>query len=334
MRSPASSNACARACASPLRSPNDSTLPGRHNRGAPTVLVSNVTHHECIATLLAGPEKGGPARPATGARAEARAHIARCSDCWEVLRLLYELAEGGPPADAERMPALFGCAPVQDELYLLAGLNAAEIRATHPGLVRHLGWCFACRDRLAELLIVERAAASGEFGPPLLASASRWRLRAARAGETIHEAVGRVVVQVRRAAAAFAAVPEGFTITALGTPAGAYRGPGADAGQPAPGQQLHFELPDSSLAAELTLEPRHDDRVGVAVRFSGGEASGLSVHLHEVQGGRTALVARHAVRGANPVVFKSLGAGHYVVEIRERERARRFQLRFDVETPA
>ena len=292
-----------------------------------------MTHQNCIATLLAAPG-GETGAPPSVARDEAQAHVAHCSDCWAVLSLMHELATGTSPAGAERMPELFGCAPVRDDLYLLAGLTAAEVRAAHPAHARHLGWCHACRDRLAEIMVVERAAARGEFGPALVAlPEARWREGAARAGQRVHEAVGRVVVHVRRAAAAFAAVPEGFAVTMVAAPAGAYRGDAAP--DATPGQQLvRFALPDSTLAAEVTLEPRHDERVGVAVRFSGGDPRRLSVHLHEVQGERTALVARHAVRGADPVVFRALGAGHYLLEIREREQARRIQVRFDVETPA
>ena len=281
-----------------------------------------MTHHDCLATLLAGPATGDPPRPPAGRQEEARAHAARCSDCWTVLALLHELAVGAPPADAERMPALYGCGPVQEDIYLLAGLTAAEMRALHPERARHLGWCLACRDRLGEVLLVERAAARGEFEPG--------RRAAARMAETIHEAVGRMVVQVRRAAVSFAAVPDGFALVPLAVPAGAYRG---DAAATAPGQLCRFALPESPLSAELTLEPRHDERVGVTLRFSGGDAGHLSVHLHELHGARPALVARHPVRGADPVVFRGLDAGRYVLEIRERERARRFRVRVDIERP-
>jgi hypothetical protein len=184
------------------------------------------------------------------------------------------------------------------------------------------------------MLLVERAAVRGEFEPAFPApAAARWRAAAARAGETIHEAVGRMVVQARRAAAAFAAVPDGFAVVPLAMPAGAYRGE-ARVDETPPGELCRFALPDTPVSAALTLEPRHDERVGVALRFSGGDPGQLSVHLHEVHGERTALVARHPVRGADPVVFRALGAGHYLLEICERERGRRFRIRFDVETPA
>jgi hypothetical protein len=170
----------------------------------------------------------------------------------------------------------------------------------------------------------------------VLAPAARWQVTRARVGQTIHAAVGRVVVKARRAAAAFTLVPEGFTVMPLAT-AGATRGlAAADAVlEEALGQELAVSLPESPLSAELSLEPHGDERVGVAVRVTGAApAARLSIHLRLLGGARPTLVARHAVRGAEPVVFKALGAGQYVLEIHEQDRARRFHLRFDVETPA
>src|SRR5439155_1018829 len=99
-------------------------------------------------------------------------HVGRCSDCWAMLSLLHELATGEPAAGAERMGALFGCGPIRDEMYLLAGLTAEEIRRRHPHVARHLGWCHACRDRVAEVMAIERAATRGELGPPLVTPAA------------------------------------------------------------------------------------------------------------------------------------------------------------------
>ena len=55
-----------------------------------------MTHQDCIAILL-----GSDADPPV--RRDAEEHVARCSDCWMVLRLLHELAMRNAPADAERM---------------------------------------------------------------------------------------------------------------------------------------------------------------------------------------------------------------------------------------
>src|SRR5216117_3355036 len=168
-----------------------------------------------MAILLGSPR--GRARdpaPAARERREAEEHVARCSDCWAVLSLLHELATGEAPPGAERMGTLFGCGPIRDEMYLLAGLTAEEIRTRHPDMARHLGWCHACRDRVAEVMNIERAAAQGDLGPPLVVPAApRSRRAAARVGETVREAVGTAVIQLRRAGAVFTAVPEGFLVS-------------------------------------------------------------------------------------------------------------------------
>src|SRR5438093_13702278 len=137
--------------------------------------------------ILLGAPRGGARDPARAGRErrEAEEHVGRCSDCWAVLSLLHELATGESAPGAERMGALFGCSPVQEEMYLLAGLTAEEIRKRHPHVARHLGWCHACRDRVAEVMTIERAAARGELGPPVVAPAApRWRGAAARAGDS------------------------------------------------------------------------------------------------------------------------------------------------------
>src|SRR3989454_9024207 len=181
-----------------------------------------VNHHECMAILL-GSGQGRAGDPALAARErrEAEEHVGRCSDCWAMLSPLHELAGGEPGAGAERMGALFGCGPIQDEMYLLAGLTAEEIRRRHPHVARHLGWCHACRDRVAEVMTIERAAARGDLGPPLVTPAPPpWRGAAARGGETVREAVGTAVIQLRRAGAVFTAVPEGVPGSPLAAPAG------------------------------------------------------------------------------------------------------------------
>ena len=295
-----------------------------------------MNHQECLAILLRSDRGGARGAPATREHRTAEEHVAHCSDCWAVLSVLHELAAGEPPPRAERMGALFGCRPVQDEMYLLTGLAAEEMRTRHPHVARHLGWCHACRDRLAEVLTVERAAARGEFGPPLIASAAtRWREATARIGETVREAVGRAVIQLRRAGAAFTAVPEGFLVTPMAAPAGVLRGSApVETAVPALGQQVRFALPESRLSAEVTLEPHGPERVGMALRLSGAEQPRLSVHVREVRAEGLELVARHTVQGAAPVVVRGLAPGQYLLEIEDKQTARRFQLRFDIESSA
>src|SRR5213593_4514748 len=294
-----------------------------------------------MAILLGSPR--GRARdpaPAARERREAEEHVGRCSDCWALLSLLHELATGESPPGAERMGALFGCSPVQEKMYLLAGLTAEEIRKRHPHVARHLGWCHACRDRLAEVMAIERAAARGELGPPLVTPAApRWREAAARVGETVREAVGTAVIQLRRAGAVFTAVPEGFLVSPMAAPAAAFRGPPPTKKEkepkkeaPALGRKAEFPLPDSPLSAEWTLQPHGPARVGMALRVSGDEPPRLSVHVREIRGEGIELVGRYSVRGAAMVVVKGLTPGQYVLEIEDKQRARRFRLRFDIES--
>jgi hypothetical protein len=289
-----------------------------------------VNHQDCIATLL-GTAKGG----GTTAQEDARDHAARCSDCWAVLGLLHELSMGGPPLEAERMAGLFGCAPVQDGMYLLTGLSAGEMRAGHPDLAAHLGWCVACRERFAEALWAERAVALGEIPAVIAPALPRWRESAGRLGEVVRELVGKVVIEARRTKAAFTAVPDGFVVSGLAT-AGALRGAAAEtAASTALGQQVRFPLGESGLFAELALEARSAEEVGIALGIAGaGADSGLSVHLREVKDDRADLVARYTVRGTEPVLLKGLQPGRYVLEVHERQNARRFQLRFDIESAA
>jgi hypothetical protein len=295
-----------------------------------------VNHQDAIAILLASaPAASGDA---TGQRRHAaEEHVARCSDCWAALAVAYDLAFGEPPADAERMDALYGCDAVQDRLYMMADLTAAEIRSREPETARHLGWCLSCRDRLAELITVERAAARGEF-EPLLAPTPRWRETVTRLGATVREVIGNAKVQIGRAATVFTEVPEGFLVGAVPVPAGAFRGadPASSTGTAAPGlgQEVQFALADSGLWVELRLEPQSDELVAIALRVSGSETSDVSVQLRAVEVERAELVARYTVRGTAPVLVKGVRPGRYVLELHERERTLRFKLRFDVELAA
>src|SRR6266481_2818347 len=298
-----------------------------------------VNHQECMAILL-GSVQGRAGDPTLAARErrEAEEHVSRCSDCWAMLSLLHELARGEPVAGAERMGALFGCGPIRDEMYLLAGLTAEEIRKRHPQVARHLGWCHACRDRVAEVMTIERAAARGDLGPPLLAPAApRWRGAAARVGETVREAVGTAVIQLRRAGAVFTAVPEGFLVSPMPAPAGALRGPPPPKKEPkrearALGQKAEFAELGSPMTAELTLQPHGPERVGMALRVSGDEPPRLSVQVRAIRGEGIGLVGRYSVRGSAMVVVNGLTPGQYVLEIDDKHRARRFRRRFDIES--
>jgi hypothetical protein len=268
---------------------------------------------------------------------EASDHLARCSDCWQVLQLLHELASGAPLAEATQMDALFACEPVQQDLYLLAGLSGAEARAGHPRLVAHLRWCLACRDRLVEVLSVEQQAARGEYGPPLFtATVSAWRTQLGRLGTQTHEAAGRLVVGLGRAVAAFTAVPDGFLLVPGAAPAAARGEPstGAAPGRGAASREVRFPLADTGIWVDLRIEPQGDERVGLTVRFTGGALEHASLHVREVGADDERLIARHTVRGPEPFAVQGLRPGHYLLEIEDKQPPRRFRVRFDVDPSA
>lgn len=307
-------------------------MPG--GRGVRRVTI--VKHDDAIAILLArtlGRSTDLPVAPER--RQAAMEHTARCSDCYTVLRLAHELATGAPPSDADRMPLLYGCDGVRDRLHLLADTTIAALRQTEPDLTRHLAWCHGCLERAAEVVAVEAEAAGLAYGPPLFAPAgARWRETAARAGESVREVMGRMVVGVRRAAAAFTVVPEGFLVSPLPAPAAALRGDAPAAplpGAPALGRQVQFALPEAGLWAELSLEPEGDDLVGLTLHVTGDGSAALSVHLRDSATEPAALVARHTLRGYDPVRVRGIRPGRYVLELHDRGQARCFTLPFDVE---
>src|SRR5262249_18003723 len=193
-----------------------------------------------------------------------------------------------PPSDTYITLSLLSCDAMQDLPYLLPALTSADIRNREPALARHLGWCIACRERLVELIAVERAAARGDF-EPLLAPAPRWRETVTQLGAKVREGVGHAVVRGGRAAAVFTEVPEGLRVGAVPVPAGAMRGPAAEssaATAPGLGQEVQFALADSGLWVELRLEPQGDELVAIALRVSGSETSELSVQLRAVEAER------------------------------------------------
>src|SRR5262249_46844752 len=290
---------------------------------APTLVPTGAAvNHEDVIAILLGSVTGLPddLEAIARDRRAAEEHVARCSDCWTVLRAAHELAFGEPPADAEHMAALFGCDAVQDRLYLLTDLTAAEIHSQEPTLARHLGWCLSCRERLAELIAVEHAAAAGEF-EPLLAPSPRWRETVTRLGATVREVIGHVKVRVGRTAAVFTEVPEGFFVGGSPVPVSALRGSEVSPTGAAPGlgQEVQFALADSGLSVGLRLEPQSDELVAIALRVSGSETTDVSVQLRAVEAERAELVARYTVRGSAPVLVKGVRPGRYVLELHERE---------------
>ncbi|HYR95717.1 MAG TPA: hypothetical protein VEM57_03230, partial [Candidatus Binatus sp.] len=268
----------------------------------------------------------------------AEQHVARCSDCWAVLSILHQLAMRDRSAGADRMGALFGCGAVQEEMYLLADSTAEEIGRRHPDVARHLSSCHACRGRFGEILLVERAAARGELGLPLVArEGPRWREPHAAAGQMVREAVGKLVVQLRRAGAAFTAVPDGFLASPLAVPAGALRGSADERERPDElrlFQRVRFTLAESDLFVELTLQPESRERVGMVVHISGTGRPRLAFNLREIQPDGGSLLARHTMVGGGRVLMRGLVPGQYLLEVEEKQESRRHQVRFEIEATA
>ena len=297
-----------------------------------------VNHDESIAILLhAVTEQPVRDRPTPDQRRQAEEHVSRCSDCWTMMSLLHERATGERPPHANRMSELFGCERVQDALYLLVELTAAQMATQHPDVARHLAWCQACRGRFAEVVDVEQAAARGELGPTItVPMRSPWREVTGALGERVRELVGRAVVQVREGVAAFTTAPAGLLLSPALAPMARRGAPAGDATLgPSLGSRARLTLEDSGLVAEVILHGQGQDRVGLELTVSGAEDAVLSVSLRAVTGAdRTELVAAQTVRAGKPVIFGGLVPGGYVVDIHEKRRDLHFRLGFDVARPS
>jgi hypothetical protein len=276
--------------------------------------------------------------PSRNVRTQAEEHVAHCSDCWQVVSLLHELATGKPPPEADRMPTLYHCEQVQDDLYSLESLSPYEVKTRYPEVARHLGWCHSCRDRLVDILQIGRAAARGEFGSPAILTAKpRWRETAGVVGERIRELVGHAVVQVRKGLIELTAVPDGLAVAPALALAGARRGeasPGEVTDEPGQGHRVWLTLGESGLMAELTLRSQGADRVGVTVRVEGATEDPLAVSLRKSGAKRMTLVGSETVRGEEAAILHDLPAGEYVLEIQQKREKARFRVSFSVETDA
>jgi hypothetical protein len=267
-----------------------------------------VTHADTIARLLAF-RSGEPPRPSPAERDAVVAHVARCSDCWQTLATLHDGVVAAPAPERAAMAERFGCEPVQDMLFALVDVDPAAIAREHPDAARHLGWCLACRTRLAEIIAVERD----------LAAAPRW----VEVGERVREAVGRLVIRVGRAVAGLVEVPDDFV---LGPAAVAVPVRGAPAPEALP-SSARFTLDDTGIEGEIAVEP---GETGFSLRLTGDVAEPLSIHVREVRPEGDALIARYTMRGDEPVRIRGLWAGSFVLELHGRDGAQVHRVRLDV----
>jgi hypothetical protein len=263
-----------------------------------------VTHARAIAELLAlaSPDAG---RPTVADRRALAAHVARCADCWRTLSALHARVADPGSEDAD-MAARFGCEPVRDRLFLLVDLDPATIARDHADVARHLAWCLACRTRLAEIVDVEREASR----------APRW----IDVGERVREAAGRLVVRVGRAVSGWLEVPDGFAPGPLVAPAAARGDDATTAIVPS----ATFDV--GGVTAEIVVEPGGGAGAGFSLRLTEPVGEPYSLHVRESRDDGEALVARHTVRGDEPVVVRGLWPGSFVIELHGARDVHRVRL--------
>jgi hypothetical protein len=210
------------------------------------------------------------------------------------------------------MAGRFGCESVQDELYLLVGLEGAAIARDHAGAARHLGWCLGCRTRFAELVEVERE----------VATAPAWR----DVGDRVREAVGRLVVRLGRAATELVEIPQGFVLGPMAAPV-PVRGasvPGALA------QSARFRLGETDVWGEIGIDEADDASASLALRLVAETEAPLAIHVREARADGDALVARYTLSGTEPVVIRGLWAGSFVVEVHDTRATQVHRVRLDI----
>lgn len=275
-----------------------------------------MTHTEVMAHLLALGTPGEEAPVLTGAARDAlAAHVVHCSACWRGLAALHETITGEAPVEDPEVEARFGCEAVRDQLFALVALDPATIARDHAPAARHLGWCLACRGRLAELIDVEREATT----------APRW----IAVGERVREAVGRLVVRVGRVASGLVEIPDGFV---LGPAAAAVPVRGAPAARGP--QSARFQVGDRDLWADLTVEAADAASTDVTLALSSPVSEPFSLHLREARADGDALVARYTLRGTTPVRVRGLWPGRFVVELHDPTDTRVHRVHLDIDASA
>jgi hypothetical protein len=272
-----------------------------------------VTHTDAISALLAL-QTATP--PTADAQARAHEHVAACSDCWATL-----VALTGEDVGAEKMQALFGCDAVRDALVDLVDVEPRMFAREHPDAARHLGWCHACRTRLAELIAVER-----EF-----ALRPQWIDVVTAAGERVREVVGQVIVRLGNAGRGILAAPDGFVLGPPVALAGVRGEAPVDASStPSLSQSTCFPLGDSGVTAEIGVESADDARAGLSLRLTTTSDRPVSVQLREVRPDDEVLIARHTLHGDEPVYIRGLWPASFIVVLHEPEDPRRYRVRLDI----
>lgn len=286
-----------------------------------------MNHDEAIVTLLvAMTDQQVQHAPSGKEYLRAQDHVARCSDCWELLSRLYEISTGERPMDFDHMGKLYGCDQIQGQFHLVEDLSAADIKANHPEVVRHLAWCHACRERLLEVLRIDHAATRGEYGPPLsVLSIPRSQSVKASPPVRISDVLGKIIVRISKGALVVdVASPAvlGSSIPAQATRAAVHGEEGTTSGY-----RLYCPLGASDLSAELTLRSIGGKRVSLEVQVTGADRRLLSIRLSAGQQER----GRATTKGEEPVMLRDIPEGEYIIEIMDLENTRCFRVALHVE---
>jgi hypothetical protein len=178
-------------------------------------------------------------------------------------------------------------------------------------MARHLGWCLACRTRLAAIIDVERERQT----------VAVW----IEVGERVREAVGRLVVRLGRVAAGLVEVPDGFV---FGPALAQVPVRGTEARVEA-SRSTRFQLGDTGVWAEIGVDEA-DAAAGLSLRLLGSVAEPLSVRVHEARGAGDVLVARYTLGGTEPVLVRGLWPGSFVIELHDPRDAVVHRVRLDI----
>lgn len=252
-------------------------------------------------------------------------HVSHCLACWQALADRYQAKVGRPPANAARMEELFGCAVVERDLHLLAGVALDAIPSAFPAVAYHVSWCAGCRRELAELLAV---AAAVEKVAPAGPAVADWRTARGEPGTTVRELAADFIATVGEGLAAFAQVPSHLMVRSVIALDGARRGPTPTSLQS--GRQVDCPLDTSGLTAHLTLDAFGDDTMRLEVALTGAISGPMSAQLSTWDDDELALLGAEPLGAQQAATFRGVPPGRYVVDICEQARQQRFRLRLIV----
>jgi len=284
-----------------------------------------MTHDDAFVFLLRGPrfESG---RESDARRAEALRHVASCRECLALLCSTELAATGTRSVDASEIERLFVCEPTRRVLFRLGGFAPDELATRFPDAARHLAWCVACRERLADVLALESDA---DDGAPDYPPTTPWRRLEGALGSRGEELLGRVLAVVRRGVAAFVDLPPGVAPVAFATPQPLRRSDGENAGTTGI-QRVRIELRDRPWCLEVGIDAPSNHRCDLEVQLdSSGAPATIAVRIGLVP--FDSLGAVQPTRAGMPLWFRDLATGAYVLEVRDDASGERFRVPLVIE---